>query len=298
MGGQEVRLHRDGDSADLLIVYERVTAAQESQLFRMRDNPKNLIDATRWAERFLEGRRVGTIGGWPLAFDLDDPEAMAEVPAALREALADVSLDGHGAFLDDEGRLCGWQKWSIPSLAALVGAADRAFRDHLSALARTDRFAEQLGFGDDATVELFRARLADGRPFLRFVDGALLIDVPVSPTLRRRLLADGVEALAAGAANAAIENERQQNPKQHAEICRIITELLDHVRKIVIDDDRVELTIDVPGGRPTILLDLERDEEPYDDVLLDILRANGHEIETAFERESLIATWPQEESPK
>lgn len=194
---QEVhlRLDRQADTLDILLIYKGLTVPGESE----EQVDKGLVAM----ERLLRGDREFMIVEWPLYFEIEKWVAQSrELVQGDRQDASDaeerwmaatwlqiaplISMQEHGLFQDDEGRLAGYQLLRIENFSQVVELlnvlASRAFLHS----------AEQAGWQPDddwdpRTFELWLERARSGEPWFRMEKEGIVVDLPVTREWGRAL---------------------------------------------------------------------------------------------------------------
>lgn len=243
---QDIVLRRDeaADTLDLLLVYRGVSADDDSE--------QAIEKGVAAAEKILAGRRQFMFLDWPFHFDLDDAEIAADAsPDALR-AVAGVSVERVGAFLDAKGRLSGFQQLRLREASAWIelvnGTVSRAVLE-----------AEAAGtLGDDApwldarSRDLLVERARSGKPWVTLERNGIEIDVPVT-------------AAAASGALRALSKENDVFSEALVSLCRYLK----------VDAERTIARFGAPEPGGIVRFSLRRDDVTYSPALRDALAERG-----------------------
>jgi len=256
---QEVRLRHDAeaDTLDVLFVYLGVTTPTSQD--------EALEKGRAVAERVLGGRREFMLLDWPFNFDLDReyPEG-EELAAGVRAAIDRVRLERVGAFLDGEGRLCGYQHFRVDRVSAALAEANRQIDEAaLRGLESGELGARELPWFDAGEERAWRDFVASPTPWVSLEEGRLVVRLPVTEEGAARFL----EVLA--------ETVREQ-AGEDPDFTEV---LLSNVTGLQVADGVATLRIGSPEGADTAL-HLSRAVD-YSPVLRDQLVAGGLDLSAA-----------------
>jgi len=221
---QEIWCRRPDDSSlEFLLIYKGVYAPPGSSIFLLPDSegnrPTNLEHAVSVADDFQQGRRIGMIGNPFLQFDLDAEVGRKDHPEKLLIALDNIVLATHGAFLDEQQRLCAYQLYRIDRVDRLVEAIDDAYRRVcLRDLERGEEHLSKLGLSDAGTIASWKRFVESGRRWLSYESGRLEICVPISAERPNELLRSGLAELLAPANLERLSTRAKTQPEAHAEM--------------------------------------------------------------------------------
>jgi hypothetical protein len=293
---QELRLLHDpeADEAELLVIYGGVTMDEPAfdslqrivELASSRSSPGNGVAGGEETERaraleivarFMAGRRAISFHDGAVVLDIDELGTMAEAAKGFGElelaefrprhlgkaeidnvakAVAGWTLTEHGSFLDDRGRLCGFQHFHIQNVTLVVAALEDILIEMLMANEHEGKLLDSSFTQEDEA--LWRARIASGGAFVALREKELIFDVPLTrgsqERFRRSLLA---------------RQGADDDPQRTT-----FAWLAAHLAGFECHDDRVVLRLKAADGLTLDLRTLGRGCE-YDERLLDALRGEG-----------------------
>ncbi|MGQ9588751.1 MAG: hypothetical protein ACUVYA_00495, partial [Planctomycetota bacterium] len=216
---------------------------------------------------------------------VEGPGAEGRPPALSREekrraleVLARWKLRGCGAFLDESGRLSGWQLFRVEKFSEVVRELNYFFSRAIRESIRAGEF-ESIRVGEagkdspalgDCDRELWRKKAESGKPWLWFEGAELVIDLPITRAgyerLQRSALDEAAEAKVADWAE-------EKKAKEEASFAFFIRQAFAHLRRFEVGEDRVVLRLAAPDGRFRIRdIDFAR---TYDTKLLEALKSQG-----------------------
>lgn len=155
------------------------------------------VRAAQALAEMLERRRVYPPEGGLLSSDLDGPRQATpegespEAATALEHRLRDLSrvLDA-GLFLDESGELCGWRVTELVALEQVLTGIDRVVS---AAVLRGFESAEEEAANswpwfDESSRALAKGRALAGGPWVRWLEGRITLDWPISDVAAARAL--------------------------------------------------------------------------------------------------------------
>lgn len=269
----ETRFRYDpgADVFELLVIYKGVTVSK--------DGPEVLERAVELSRKFLSGRRRFAIFGGSMSFDLDqmveDLSSAAsgvdeEEKRRALEALSSWKLVGSGAFLDESGRLSGWQLFRVEKFSDMVRSLNYFFSRAVRESIRKGEWMRDSPILDERDRELWGKRAEGGKPWLWFDGAELVIDLPITRAsyerLQRRALDDAEGAKPGDPAD-------KTKTEEEAGFAFFIRQALAHLRRFEVGEDRVVLRFGAPDGRFRIRsIDFSN---AYDAKLLEALKKQG-----------------------
>ena len=257
---EEVRLRYDAasDTLDVLFIYSGVHTPEATE--------EALKDGVAVADRILAGRREFMLLDWPYLWDLDEMAEDEETLLPYRRLIDRVSLLEVGAFLDNGERLSAWQHFRMKEVTPSLKQANQALALFIQLGALTGDLQENLPWVDDEELELWTEDARMGVQWIRFEDGGLVVDVPMSELASVR----------------ALSMLTQQAMKEAAGEEELVTVamLFENVHSMRIADGRAVFRLGQREGEQTVF-QLRRGDAPYDDALLTALQARGLDLSAA-----------------
>jgi len=186
---QEIRFRVDPqkDRLDVLLVYRGlfndslVPPSAESQL-----------------DSIQRGERVFSALDPALLFNLDATPALKE---ARWTPTTSIKVEHGRVFRAKDGRLCAWQLVRVPSLSALLGAANDAYREWLATPEGARQFLGSVSSSDAASAELLKRSVADKHAFFALRGNAISFRIPVSSEGQRAIFTRVTDALTKSASD-------------------------------------------------------------------------------------------------
>ncbi len=173
------RIDEKTDTLELLSIYRGVTASK--------DHDDTVREALEIVMPAAKGERRFAVSLWG-DFDLDDPELVKELDegdAFEREVLQfaqGVSVTKAGLFLDEKGRLSGYQRIQIKNIRAGVDLLNQAIsRLVLSGAEDWEDFVDDTPFLDSESRDLLVRYAQRGDPWLKIKDGEIEVMIPITP---------------------------------------------------------------------------------------------------------------------
>ncbi|MFH0945899.1 MAG: hypothetical protein V2A76_11930 [Planctomycetota bacterium] len=190
---QELHLSHDAgtDTLEMLIVYHGITAPSEGE-----EAVGKSVDVVK---RLMQGEREFMLIDWPLYFEIDKWERKAreglesedespydrEQAARYLQVAERMSLVSHALFLDEEGRLSGYQLFHVRQFSQVVVL--------LNQMISADILDEKAAGGlkaddelDEHTVQLVSARAESGEPWFTVDGDGIKVDLPFSLETTRK----------------------------------------------------------------------------------------------------------------
>lgn len=241
----------DADSLELLLIYEQISHPPGKD---------NLEKATKILEKSLAGGRrfwiVGLLGAFDLEADLE------ELTPKQRELVEAVKFLDYGVYLDDEERLCGYQRITFPRATEGIAELNAAFSKHLIEEIEEGDLKEEDSPLDDRTYALIEERARSGKPWLRLIDGEFEFDLPFT-----RASWDGVQ----------LHVQKELFEDMDEESGPWVAQMLGLLRHLEIGDERVILRFGSPDG--LIRIRWVEDDPKYTHDLKKALEARGISFE-------------------
>jgi hypothetical protein len=260
------------DELHLLLLYRGVTASGQGEA----DVEKALGDVIP----VLEGRRRFDVSHWG-GHDLDDPDLVAELSSGDELDVETLSfLDGitvaeTGSWIDEAGRLCGYQVIRIKNLSRGLGLLNAGISRLVRDWSREDDFLEETGPLDDRSRELLVRAAENGYPWLRLEAADIVLRIPITSGSVERVQRVLIDGLAEG---------------HDADIHRWIVDHLMHVREYRVEKEEVifRFTAPVTGAyrlcSPTIGAEAGGS-------LVEGLRERGFEPAGPFREEAIVSSF-------
>lgn len=174
-----LRHEAEEDRLEVLFVYAGVFLSDE----------KKLDESASRVAQDAEGFRHFIVLGWPWEFNLPQlQESLAEEIAESDDELAQralawivgITVEESGLFRRDCGELCLYQEVSIPKVSEGLALFNDLVNREIAETTMAD-LREGLDLPDAATAELWMVKARAGKPWIAFDQGALVLQVPVSP---------------------------------------------------------------------------------------------------------------------
>lgn len=190
---QELHLsHNAGaDTLEMLIVYHGLTAPS--------DGDEAVESGVEVVKRLMNGEREFMLIDWPLYFEIDKWERKArkslenkdkdlhfhEQSQRYLQVAERITLVSHALFLDEEGRLSGYQLFHVRQFSEVVALLNQTISAEVLK-ERGDSGFEADDDMDERTVQLVMERAESGKPWFRVDGDGITVDLPFSLEMTRK----------------------------------------------------------------------------------------------------------------